>query len=128
MPNYSSATVVGHVVFDPEVKENTNGTSWLRNKIAVNSYYKKDDERVEETAFIPFKMFGLTATRFADWIKKGDPVLISGEIKQNDWTNEDGDKRSELYITAFKFINLRKRETKPEVGGEEVVGDGSVPF
>lgn len=56
-------------------------------------------------------------------VKKGDHVLIQGELRQSNWQEEDGTNRSKLYVkvNSFQFTQF-KRSGEAAAPGE--VEDG----
>jgi single-strand DNA-binding protein len=63
--------------------------------IANNTGYKE----YKHTNFFNCEIIGKTAENLHQYLLKGKPVNIQGEIKHERWENQDGQKRS-----AMKFI------------------------
>lgn len=46
------------------------------------------------------KVWGNTALNCLDSLHKGDPVIATGRLQQEEWTGQDGEKRSAMVLTA----------------------------
>ena len=88
------AMLIGNVTRDPELKYTPSGTAILNYSIAVN--HKYGDK--EETLFMECTMFGKFAETMNQYLKKGGKVAVSGMLKQDTWTAQDGTKRSKIYL------------------------------
>ena len=130
MPNHSSITVVGHVGKDPELKDlgNTQVLNW---SMAVN--YKRG--RVDQTNWYRVALFGKRAEVLAQYVKQGDPIMVTGEFYTRDYERNDGTPGYSLEINANEVVLLGGGGTR-EVRGETSVGteapasgaDGEIPF
>lgn len=109
----------GNLTRDPQIKD--VGNSKVANfAIAVNRFYKKaDGTKEKETTFINCEAWDSGASRIADWLKKGDSVLIEGSIKTNEWTSEDGKKQTAFKIRVSTFDKLTARSTPGEAVHDE---------
>ena len=82
-----------------------------RFSIANNrDYKKKDGEEVKNPNFFNCTAWGKTGEVIANYLKKGDPIHISGEIKQNEYTDKEGVTRYsvELGVDDFDFMGQAK--------------------
>lgn len=98
----------GNLTRDPELQQTKNGKSVIRFTIAVNRSYKGSDGKyVNEPAFIPCEAWDTGAEAISKYFKKGDPIRIEEELKQENWVAESGEKRSRLVarVTRFHFVN-----------------------
>lgn len=109
MPNYNKAVLIGHMARDPEIKYVTSGQSITTGAIAVSKKWrdKTSGENREQTSFIDFKIWGSRGEAFAQYVKKGNPVMLEGSLEQESWTDkESGNKRSKIVVnvTEFQFL------------------------
>lgn len=86
MPNFASVTIVGHLGADVSVKSLPSGDSVANFSIATTR--KRRDAEV--TTWWRCALFGKRAETFAEYLHKGDPVLIQGEPYQRSYTAKDG--------------------------------------
>ena len=107
MPNYNKVTLIGHLTRDPETRTFSNGGMVTHFSIAVNRYYKKDDERKEETSFIDLEAFSKVGEIIAKYLKKGDAALFEGRLKQDSWEDkESGTSRSKIKVVVEQMQML----------------------
>ena len=115
MPNYSHATVAGHIVRDPETKEIREGLTVTNFTVAVNDRREKAD-----TLFLDCAAWNKQGEVIAEYHRKGDPILVSGELKQENWEAKDGSgKRSKVKMDVrdFAFVKPKDDSTTPGTGG-----------
>lgn len=77
----------------------------------------KDGKWVElPTTFCDVELFGKAAEKVAT-LSKGTEVYVSGSVKSQQWTSQDGQKRSKVLIQAREVKPLqvvRQAETQDE--------------
>ena len=86
MPNFATVTLIGHLGRDPESKYTPDGTTVVNFSVATTR--KRRDAEV--TTWWRCALFGKRAETFAEYLHKGDPVLIQGEPYQRSYTAKDG--------------------------------------
>ena len=86
MPNFATVTLIGHLGRDPESKYTPDGTAVVNFSVATTR--KRRDAEV--TTWWRCALFGKRAETFAEYLHKGDPVLIQGEPYQRSYTAKDG--------------------------------------
>lgn len=101
----NNVTLVGRLTYDPDLRYTVNGTAVASFSLAVNRKRKNQDgERGVD--FIPCVAWSKAAETIAEYAKKGKELAVEGELRQNSWENEDGERRSriEVHITSFQFL------------------------
>ena len=93
MAKYNRVTLVGNLCRDPEVRETTTGKTVADIVLAVNINFGKDDE----VSFIDVTLWEQSAKFARDYLQKGSPCLVEGELKQERWET-DGQKRSKVKV------------------------------
>jgi len=55
--------------------------------------------------------------------KKGQEVIIEGQLRRNDWESEDGQKHSKHFLRAenWQFTQYRRQEESTEVAPEKEI-------
>ena len=102
MPNYQKFIVVGHLGKDPEMKTvGAKDTELTEGTVAVSVGW--GDRK--HTVWWDFVVWGRQAPWAAE-SKKGDAVLIEGEIEEQKWTDKEGGERSKRVIRATEFRAL----------------------
>jgi len=93
-------TILGRLTKDPDTNYTAAGQTVTKLSIAVNNSYKGKDE----TSFFTVTVFGRSAENASQYLSKGKQVFISGEMKQNTWTGNDGAKNTKYEFLARKVV------------------------
>ena len=111
MANWNNVCLAGNLTADPELTYTSNGTAVCNFALAIN---KKAGEK-EYTTFVRCKMFGKGAEVLAKYLTKGKNLLVSGELQEDRWITEAGQKCSRLDVVVkdFQFLGS-KSESAPE--------------
>jgi single-strand DNA-binding protein len=108
MASFNKVILMGNLTRDPELRYTPKGTAVARLGLAVNRVWKSEaGENKEEVLFIDVDAFGKTAETLGQYMKKGNPILIEGRLKQDNWEDKQtNQKRSKILVVceAFKFI------------------------
>ncbi|MDP8222140.1 MAG: single-stranded DNA-binding protein [Candidatus Lernaella stagnicola] len=109
MASFNRVILMGNLTRDPEIRYTGGGTAVVKIALAVNRRVKKGDTWEDEAHFFDAVMFGNRAEALSKYVGKGDPLLIEGELVQNRWENQQGEKRSkvEVRISDFSFVSSR---------------------
>ena len=91
----------GNVTADA-VRKDVGGAALAEFSVAINNKYKnKTGEEVKEVSFIECKAWRWAA-HIAGGLKKGEFVMVSGELKQERWADsETKQNRSKVYVVVF---------------------------
>jgi len=104
---------VGNLTRDVELRTTKDGTNVCDLGVAYNKKRKSQDGGWEdEVSFFDVTLWGNTAKVADDYLKKGSPVLIEGELVQDRW-EQDGQKRSKVKIVGRKMVMLGQRDVQP---------------
>jgi single-strand DNA-binding protein len=109
---YNKVVLVGNLTRDVIIKYLQSGTAVGEVGIAVNRRFKtQTGEQKDETMFIDLTFFGRTAEIANQYLRKGSKVLVDGRLVFQQWTAQDGTKRSKHVVTVE---NLQMLDTKAE--------------
>ena len=97
MASFNKVILIGNLTADPELKETESGIYVCSFTIAVNRRYK-DHNGDAECDFINIVAWRERAEFVADYFKKGQNILVCGEIQTRNWTDNNGNKR---YVTEI---------------------------
>ncbi len=117
----NKAYLVGNLTRDPELKALPSGTKVVSFSIATNRYYKdKDGKKQEQVDYHNIVAFAKIAELAAQYLKKGQQVLVEGRIQTRSWeTNGEKKYRTEIVAETVQFGN------KAGGGGSGSSGAGS---
>jgi single-strand DNA-binding protein len=98
----NNITIVGNLTRDPELRFTPNGTPVASFGIAVNkrTQNKESGEWINEADFFNVVAWYKLAENCAESLSKGDRVLLSGRLSQDNWDDKEGQKRSSFKIIA----------------------------
>jgi single-strand DNA-binding protein len=96
--------LLGRLGKDPEVRYLDNNRAVANFTIATNEVFiDKSGNKVEQTDWHNIEMWDALARNAEKVLKKGRTVFIEGKIKNETWTDKDGNKRSAVRIRALQF-------------------------
>jgi single-strand DNA-binding protein len=84
--------LMGRITAEPEIRYTTNNIPIARFKIAVNRPGKSQDGK-PSADFIQITAWRSTAEFIAKYFAKGQQVLVEGYLRNNSWTDQQGNKR-----------------------------------
>lgn len=97
----------GNLTRDPEMKSLPSGAKVTQFSLATNRVYKDQaGARQEQTEYHNIVVFGRQAETSAQYLKKGQGVLIEGRIQTRSWDDKTtGEKkyRTEIIADAVQF-------------------------
>jgi single-strand DNA-binding protein len=95
----------GNLTRDPELRVTSDGTYICTGSLAVNKKWKgKDGQMREKVSFIEFSMFGRSGEVVAEYFRKGDPILLDGELQMDEWEDkQSGERKTKLKMLANSF-------------------------
>lgn len=96
-------TFVGHLTADPELRFTQSGVPVASATIACNERkYNSQTNAWEDTppVFWRFTVWRALAENFAETASKGDRVIVTGKITENEFTTRDGDQRRVKEVDA----------------------------
>ncbi|MCV3501666.1 single-stranded DNA-binding protein [Campylobacter lari] len=114
---FNQIQVIGHLTKDVEMRYLPSGTAVAKSSIASNHKTRANDGSIhEETCFLDFSIFGRMAEIANQYLSKGSKVLIVGRLVQNNWTDSNGNNRTNYFIRvdSIKFLDP-KQEPQEEV-------------
>lgn len=110
MPNWNQVTLVGRLTKDTDLRYLPSNTAVCALSIAINRFWRNQQgEKQEETTFIDCEAFAKTAELIHQHLRKGSHILIVGRLRQDQWTDKEGQNRSKLkvIVESFQFIDSR---------------------
>lgn len=117
MANFNKVILAGNITRDPELRYTPKGTAVARIGLAVNRTYKTESgESKEEVTFVDVEAFARQAEVIAQYFKKGNPILIEGRLKLDQWEDKNThQKQSKLKVIleTFSFLSSGRGEGVP---------------
>ncbi len=116
---YNRVILVGNLTRDVEIRYSPSGSAIGKVGIATNRKFKSaSGEQREEVMFIDLTFFGRTAEIANQYLRKGSKVLVEGRLVLEQWTAQDGTKRSRHSITVeiLQMLDSRGDMQSQQVG------------
>lgn len=104
--------LIGRITKDPELIHINEGEGqYCRFSLAVERRYK-NSEGIKEVDFIPVCTWSKSAEYVSSYIKKGDLLSISGNLRISSYEDKEGKKKysSEVIAEEVKKIASKKEE------------------
>jgi single-strand DNA-binding protein len=132
---FNKTTIGGFLTRDIELRYTNGGTAIANTAIASTHKFTSNGEKREETMFIDITFFGKKAETVNQWLRKGSKILIHGMLKFDQWTDQQGQKRSKHTIIVDEFTFLDSKQDNSNAGasggmpqsGQHIAGDGNLP-
>ena len=106
----NNVTFAGNLTRDPESRD-VNGKTVAKFTLAYSERYKgSDGEMREDVTFIDCECWDRKAEIAVQYLTKGGEAGVTGKLRQESWTDKDGNKRSRIIIRVSDLILGAKRE------------------
>lgn len=110
---YNHVTLVGRLTTAPEIRKTQSGKSVTSFNLAVDR-----PTREKQTDFLNIVAWEHNAEFAARNFKKGQEVLVDGELQSRNYTDRDGNNRTavEVKVNNFRFVGSSggpKQEAQP---------------
>jgi len=115
MASFNRITIVGYLGKDPEIRYTPDGQAVCNFSVATTEKRKdRTGEAQEITTWFKITVWGKRAETANQYLSKGKQVYIEGTLRQEEWTDREGVKRTSLVVNASDFQFLG---TKGDEGG-----------
>ncbi|RLA71078.1 MAG: single-stranded DNA-binding protein [Epsilonproteobacteria bacterium] len=115
---YNKIILAGNLTRDIEIKYTQSGSAIGNTAIATSRKFKSaTGEQKEEVLFVDLTFFGRTAEIANQYLRKGSKVLVDGRLKLDQWTAQDGSKRSRHSVTVENLQMLGSKDEAAPMGG-----------
>jgi len=100
-----------------------SGEAVCNISLAVNDKYKnKAGEVVEHTEWVRISFFSKLAEIATQYVKKGDPLFVSGQMKTRKYQNKEG---VDVYATEIRGDRMQMLSSKPTQQSGDQSGAGT---
>lgn len=110
MPEMNSVIIAGNLTRDPVFRQTTNGTPVVNFTVASNRKFRDSGSQwQEDVCYVGIVAWNKLADSCRDRLRKGNAVLIDGELQSRNWKTDDGHNRSIVEIKARRIQFLNKQ-------------------
>ena len=104
-----NGTVTGNLARDPELKAFDNGSMVCNVVVGVKRPKRRGED--QPPFWVKAQIWGKQAEMAADWMHKGDLVLLAGEISEERFQKRDGSQGFAVVIENARFELLQSKGT-----------------
>lgn len=112
-------TITGRVGHAPT--EGSGARNFAKFSVAANIRQESGEKYPSKPVWFKVTAFGSIAEKVMEHIRKGDLILVNGDLVVREWMTGDGEKRLEqsIIINSYSQLNLLHQKSKDEDFGEE---------
>ena len=100
MASFNKVILMGNMTADPELRQTTSGLSVCSFSIAVNRRGSKNEQNQPSVDFINIVAWRQQAEFVSRYFKKGNPILVCGQLQTRTWSDNQGQKRYATEVVA----------------------------
>jgi len=107
MANFNKVMLMGNLTRDPQLSYLPSQTPVVEFGLAVNrKWTSKEGESKEEVCFVDCRAFSRLAENINKYMRKGRPIFVEGRLVYEQWTAQDGSKRSKhrIHVDNCQFL------------------------
>lgn len=114
MSSFNKITIVGHLGRDPVLRYTPQGTAVCDFSVATTERRSGagGGDSQDITTWFKITLWGKQAEVANQYLSKGKQVYIEGRLRQSEYTDREGVKRTSLEVTAsdIQFLGTRGEE------------------
>ncbi len=122
MSYFNHVTIMGNLGKDPDILKITDKGHFVRLSIATSKHFNNGNgERETDTQWHTVYLGNKIGSLSSQYLKKGDKVLITGELRYREWFDDAGNRhiKTAIYAKELKFLNLKT---------DKAVNDTETPY
>jgi len=124
MPDINNILIAGNLTCDPSFRKTTNGTPVANFFIASNRKFKDNNGQWRENVcYVGVVAWYKLAESCYENLKKGNAIIVDGELQSRSWRNDDGTSRNVVEIKArrIQFLNRKSISRDDDNDSIEIV-------
>lgn len=112
MSSFNKITIVGHLGRDPVLRYTPQGNAVCDFSVATSERRSGGGEAQDITTWFKITLWGKQAEVANQYLAKGKQVYIEGRLRQTEYTDREGMKRTSLEVNAtdIQFLGARGEE------------------
>lgn len=113
MASFNKVILIGNISNELELKQTQGGLSVCSFSIAVNRRFKGENGQ-QECDFINIVAWRQQAEFVTRYFKKGQAILVCGQLQTRTWTDNQGNKRyaTEVVADEVSFVGNSSSNTE----------------
>lgn len=97
---YNKVILVGNLTRDIEMKFSQASLAIASAAIATSRKFTVNGEKRDEVCFVDITFFGRSAEIANQYLSKGSKILVEGRLVFDQWSDQNGQKRSKHSVTV----------------------------
>ncbi len=97
---YNKVILVGNLTRDIELRYTQGGMAIASSALATSRKFTQNGEKKEEVCFIDITFFARSAEIANQYLRKGSKILIEGRLNFEQWSDQNGQKRSKHSVVV----------------------------
>jgi single-strand DNA-binding protein len=121
MAGVNKVILIGNLGKDPIVRNLESGTKVVSFSLATTESYKnKNGEKTDITVWHNIELWRGLAEIAEKFLKKGSTIFLEGRIRNDSWTDKEGNNRTTVKIVGdnFQMLGSRKDAGAPAGNGQ----------
>jgi single-strand DNA-binding protein len=119
MPEINSVIIAGNLTKDPIYRKTSHNTPVVNFSIASNRRYRDSkNEWQEDVCYVGIVAWNKLAESCHEKLKKGNAVLVEGELQSRNFKTEKGESKTIVEIKARRIQFLNRRLASTTSGSE----------
>ena len=122
---FQKSIIVGNLGQDPELRYTPSGKAVTNFTVAVNrKWTNQSGEQQEKVTWFRVAAWDKLAELCNQYLSKGRLVLVEGEVEANAYTNQEGEAKASLELTArnVRFLGSPGSSASEGADGQHTVG------
>ena len=110
----NSVMLIGRPGAEPETRTFNDNRIVTRFNLAVNGMRRNaNNQQVKDTQWFTVVAWDKTAERVALAVKKGKRIAVDGTLRNNEWTDKNGQRHlsTEIHLNNFILLDWGKEQT-----------------
>jgi len=113
--NLNHICLAGRLTRDPVLRKTSAGTPVADIGLACHeTYADKTGKQAQHTHYFDVVAWNKSATTVAEYLTKGDPLIVEGSLVSEQWETQQGEKRNRVRIRAGRIHFLGAKREKTE--------------
>lgn len=125
---YQQTVIVGRVGVDAILNYTQTGIAVCKFSVATSKVTGKGEGRKEKTTWWNVTLFRERAENLSQFIRKGDRIMVIGEIDASAYANKQGQPAASLELTASNVTLLGSRERIEPADLSDDFDPADIPF
>ena len=115
---FNKVILVGNLTRDIELRYSQAGMGIAKTAIATSRKFTSNGEKKEEVCFVDITFFARSAEVANQYLRKGSKILVEGRLQFDQWTDQNGQKRSKHGVVV-ETMQMLDSKGDNQAGGQQ---------